>query len=116
MAIRTSDLARLTAQLNGQPLHRSTVVCTAATPKSNISTSGGASVAYTFKGGEVVMIQSDVAVYIEVIAVGSMTASGALAVKLDAGEKFYVTLGDGVTSISCDAVSGTATVKMFQMV
>jgi hypothetical protein len=112
---RISNAAGSLEALNGQPIHRSTVVAVAATPKDTTSTSGGVSVVYTWKGGEVVLIQSDVACYIEVGAAASMTASGAKAIKLEAGEKYVMVLQSDVTKISVDSVSGTATVKFFEL-
>lgn len=100
----------------GRPLHRATVVATAATPKDNTTTSGGASVTYTFGGGEFVCMQGDVAFYYEVIAAASMTASGAKAKKVEANAWECVLLLGSDTKISIDAVAGTATVKMFETI
>jgi hypothetical protein len=106
-------------RMNGSPVHRSTVVATAATPKDTTSTSGGASVAYTFFGGERVCIQTAAAAYVEVIAAASMTASGGKAFTVNANEPLLAncfTLLSSETKISVDCITGTCSaVKVFEL-
>lgn len=100
----------------GRPVHRATIAATAATPKDNTNTAGGASVTYTFAGGEYVCVQPDVAVWVEVIASASMTASGAKAVKVEANHYFCLGfLRAGETKVSVDPVAGSsAATKLYE--
>lgn len=117
MGARLTNARAQIEALDGQPLHRSTVVATAGAPKDNVSTVAAGSVTYTFNGGETVLIQPDGGdVYVEFIASASMTASGGKAVRINDGMVMRFILKSDQAKISVDPVSGTAVkTRMFEL-
>lgn len=118
MGIRPFTDAQLTARLNGRAFHRATIVATAGTPKDNLNTSAGTSVAYTFLGGEVLILQGDVDFYYQLSTdlTTAMSLLGAKAVLVSAGApgERIMLFGDD-KRIMIDSPAGTATVKVFEL-
>lgn len=104
---------------NGRLIHRATLTPDASTAESNLTASGGTAATYTLFGGERVCVQAVTTdAYIEVIAAASVTASGAKAWNLTAGQSPFAncwTLETGDLSVSalCTA-SGPCLVKLFE--
>ena len=115
MAIRASEAVKQAHQRSGRPLHRSTIVATAGTPKDSSNASAGASVTYTFVGGEVLLLQPSAAGHFEVCASAAYGAAGIRGIELAADEKYVLTLTDADTKISWDPASGTESLKIFQL-
>ena len=118
MGVRPGHAGDVMARLNGRAIHRATIVATAATPKDNLSTSGGASVTYTLLGGEVLLLQGDVDFYYQLVndLTTAMSASGAKGVLVAGGApgERIILAGDD-KRVMIDSVSGTATVKVFEL-
>jgi hypothetical protein len=97
-------------KLNGQDAWLGSIVAATAGTQIDNATTG---TAFALTGTETVMLQSNVAVYMQVIAAASYTAGGARAVMLEANEKYVFTLNGG-TKITIDpVVTGATTVKVF---
>jgi hypothetical protein len=99
-------------KLVGQPLWRSTLTAAAATPVDNTNTPG---TTYTLTAGQVVMLQSDVLTYVEIVASASMTASGAKAITLQANQMYHYLVKSGALKVSVDCPSGSCNVKLFTL-
>lgn len=104
---------------NGSLIHRATLTPDNSTAESNLTAAGGTAVTYTLFGGERVCLQAVTTdAYIEVIAAGSFTASGAKAFTLTAGQSPFAncfTLLPTELSVSalCTA-AGPCLVKVFE--
>lgn len=104
---------------NGKLLHRFTLTPDNSTAESNLTASGGTAVTYTLFGGERICLQAVTTdAYIEVIAAGSFTASGAKGFTLTAGASpfancFTLETGDLSVSALCTA-AGPCLVKGFE--
>lgn len=104
---------------NGSLIHRATLTPDNSTAESNLTAAGGTAVTYTLFGGERVCVQAVTTdAYIEEIAAGSVTASGAKAWLLPAGQSPFAncfTLQPGTLSLSalCTA-AGPCLVKVFE--
>ena len=104
---------------NGKLLHRFTLTPDNSTAESNLTASGGTAVTYTLFGGERICLQAiSTDAYIEVIAAGSVTASGAKGFTLFAGASpfancFTLEPGDLSVSALCTA-AGPCLVKGFE--
>lgn len=113
MPVRISDPIKGFQGLYGRPKFRSSVVvASAGTPKDTLNTGG---TQYTFKGGELLMLQGNAPFYVEVTTAGSMTASGGKAWYVDANQPWYVWLFERDTTVAIDGVSSAVTVKVFEM-
>lgn len=114
MSDRLLPVHRLIAAINGSPQYQETVAATNATTSRNVT---------AFGGGEILMLQGDADFY--VIAgqsTSTVSASGANAVKVTAGDKYYLCLGNGVgntsipeTHVCLRGDTGTSNVKIFRM-
>lgn len=104
---------------NGKLIHRATLTPDNSTAESNLTAAGGTAATYTLFGGERVCLQAVTTdAYIEVIAAGSVTASGAKAFTLPAGQSpfancFTLESGDLSVSALCTA-AGPCLVKLFE--
>lgn len=105
---------------NGSPIHRATLTPDNSTAESNLTAAGGTAVTYTLFGGERICVQAATTdAYVEVIAAGSFTASGAKAFLVDADASLWAncfTLKESELSVSalCTA-AGPCTVKLFEI-
>lgn len=123
-----TDTARLASwnsgeafmRANGSPVHRFTLTPDNSTAESNLTAAGGTAVTYTLFGGERICLQAITTdAWVEVIAAGSFTASGAKAVFIDADGPLWAncfTLQSGELSVSalCTA-AGPCIVKGFEV-
>lgn len=104
---------------NGSLIHRATLTPDNSTAESNLTAAGGTAATYTLFGGERLCLQAVTTdAYIEEIAAASVTASGAKAWLLTAGQSPFAncfTMQPGSLSISalCTA-SGPCLVKVFE--
>jgi hypothetical protein len=115
---RTASWPNAFHMYNGRPVLRFVTTTTAGSAESNLTASGGAAVAYTLLGGERICIQSDEAVYAEVIVAASYTASGAKSFVVPADQSLWAncfTLGVDQTSVTTDCVSGSCVTKGFEL-
>ena len=93
---------------NGRPVLRFVTTTTAGGAESNLTAAGGAAVTYTLVGGERICLQSDEAVYAELIVAASYTASGAKSFTVPADQSLWAncfTLDVGQTSVTTDCVT-----------
>lgn len=105
---------------NGEPIHRFTLTPDNSTAESNLTAAGGTAVTYTLFGGERICVQAITTdAWVEVIAAGSVTAAGAKAVYVTAGQPLLsncFTLRSATLSFSalCTA-AGPCIVKGFEL-
>lgn len=99
-------------KLYSQPLWRCLIVAAAGTPKDNTDSPSST---YTLTAGQVVMLQSDVATWVEIVASASMTLLGAKSVLLEANEKWFYVVKSGAEKISVDCAAGSTNTKLFTM-
>lgn len=96
------------AMLNGSLEWVGTIVAT--TTKNNADTA----VPFTLLANRSYLLQPDTAGYVATVSSASGTVTAANGLLLEAGEKYRVTMLEGVTShIAALAVSGTCNVKVF---
>jgi hypothetical protein len=104
--------ADIGTKLVGQPLWRCLITAASTVPKDNTDSPSST---YTLTAGQVVMLQSDVLTYVEIVASASMTAAGAKAITLEANEKFYWLVKSANLKVSVDCPSGSCNVKLFTL-
>lgn len=113
MGLRQSATNQVILALNGEPAILGTITNTSGTAKDNLTTA----VPFTITANnQVILLQSDAPVYVQICAAASYTASGASSIYLDAYEKLSICLKTDTVKITCDALSGTANVKVFGVV
>jgi hypothetical protein len=106
------DPSQMITNLNGEPLYRCTITAATGVPKDNTNSPTNT---YTLTAGQVVMLQSDVTCWVEVIASASMTAAGGKALLLEANEKYVMIIKTGGEKISVDCSVGSCNVKVFTL-
>lgn len=100
---RGFDVNALTLALNGRPTYSQTVTATTTTRNST-----------AFVGGTLLLIQPDTACYVRV-GDSSVEATTANGLRLEAQEKFKLTLGEADTHVAVLAVTGTSVAKFFTL-
>lgn len=103
--------------LYGNPVHLGTIVAT--TTKNNHDTSTVFNDTGDALKGKMLLLQSDAAFYVRAGTVNTITVTAGTAttagVKVEAGEKYILSLGRDQGWIACLSASGTATVQVFEM-
>lgn len=105
---------QLEVALAGSPNHIGTIVAT--TTKNNHDTATAFSNTGDALTGKVLLLQPDAACYVKTGATNGQTVTTANGVLLEANEKFPLSMPSGHGFIAALAVSGTANVKVFELV
>jgi hypothetical protein len=103
--------------LYGNPVHLGTVIAT--TTKNNTDTAVPFNSTGDALKGKMLLLQSDAAFYVRAGTVSTITVttgtSTTAGVKVEAGEKYILSMGREQGWIACVSASGTATVQVFEM-
>jgi hypothetical protein len=100
--------------LNGSPSYLGTIVAT--TTKNNHDTATPFVNTGDALAGLTLLVQSDVACYVLAGTANTATVTTGNGVKLEANEKYVITMSDRQGWLAALAVSGTANVKVWQLV
>ena len=104
--------AAMATRLVGCPTRLGVIICT--TSKNNHDTATPFNNTGNALKGKLLVVQPDAACYINAVTANNGTAA-TTDLKLDAGEKFYIQMGEDHGWLACIAVSGTVNLQVYEL-